>query len=103
MSALGRALCRSRLTREGERALEIRKLSLQKKRKEKRIVGTARQVGAAPYAKAGVGCRASLQSKTSTFAGQPWAGIGQLAIPCKYSLRDARHAWVPRHHAIAHW
>ena len=39
--------------------------------KKKRIEGTARQLGAAPYAKAGVGCRASLQSKTSTFAGQP--------------------------------
>ena len=42
-----------------------------KKKEKKRIVGTARQLGAAPYAKAGVGCRASLQSKTSTFAGQP--------------------------------
>ena len=42
------SLCRSRLTREGERALEIRELSLQKKRKKKRIVGTARQLGAAP-------------------------------------------------------
>ena len=42
-----------------------------KKEKKRRIVGTARQLGAAPYAKAGVGCRASLQSKTSTFAGQP--------------------------------
>ena len=28
-------LCRSRLTREGERALEIRELSLQKKKKKK--------------------------------------------------------------------
>ena len=45
---------------------------------------------------------ATLQSKTSTFAGQPWAGIGQLAIPCKYSLRDApKHAWSQRRGAAA--
>ena len=68
------SLCRSRLTREGERALEIRELSLQKKRKKKESKARLANLARHPtprQAKAGVGCRASLQSKTSTFAGQP--------------------------------